>query len=125
MATKPKTNIVTVNPTMVADQLRDIATQVQSGTIKSYEIKQTPTSVTISIDSTDGTQRIIKKQDARPGLVRSTTEHIQKQTPQARRQVVKELVQEGLSQQEIAKRTMMSQKTVSNDIGKLKEDGEL
>lgn len=126
MATKKSTtSLVTINNTRVADQLRDLAEQVQSGAIKSYEFKQTANSVTFAIDSTDGNNRVIKHQDVRPGLFRNTTEHIQKQTAEERRRVVKELKLEGLSQQGIARRTMRSQKTISNDINKLKADGEL
>jgi len=126
MATKKiSTSLTTINNARVAEQLRDLAEQVQSGAIKSYEFKQTANSVTFSVDSADGNHRIIKHQDARPGLVRNTTEHVQKQSPEERRQVVKELKLEGLSQQEIAKRTMRSQKTISNDIDRLKKDGEL
>lgn len=126
MATKkPSTSLATINNTRVAEQLRDLAEQVQSGAIKSYEFKQTANSVTFAVDSADGNNRVIKHQDVRPGLIRNTTEHIQKQTAEERRQVVKDLKLEGLSQQEIAKRTMRSQKTISNDINKLKADGEL
>ena len=127
MATNKSTNgaVVAINNERVAEQLRELAEKVQSGTIKSYEFKQTANSVTFSVDSADGSERIIKHQDARPGLVRNTTERIQKQAPEERRQVVKELKLEGLSQQEIAKRTLRSQKTISNDINKLMADGEL
>ena len=122
---KSITSLVTINNTRVADQLRDLAEQVQSGAIKSYEFKQTANSVTFAIDSADGSNRVIKHQDVRPGLLRNTTEHIQKQTAEERRQIVKELKLEGLSQQKIARRTMRSQKTISNDIKQLKVDGEL
>ncbi len=127
MVTK-KTNtslVTTINSARVSEQLHDLAEQIQSGFIKSYEFKQTANSVTFSVDSADGNSRVIKHQDVRPGLARNTTERIQKKTPEERRQVVKELKLEGLSQQEIAKRTIRSQKTISNDINKLKEDGEL
>ncbi|MBW7833629.1 MAG: hypothetical protein H3C29_10475 [Simplicispira suum] len=126
MATnQPSTSLTTINNAKVAEQLRDLATQVQSGAIKSYEFKQTANSVTFSVDSADGSQRVIKHQDVRPGLSRNSTEHIQKQSAEDRRTVVKELTLEGLSQQDIADRTITSQKTISNDIRKLKASGEL
>lgn len=126
MATKkPVASLATINSTRVAEQLRDLAEQVQSGAIKSYEFKQTANSITFAVDSADGNNRVIKHQDVRPGLIRNTIEHIQKQTAEERRRVVKDLKLEGLSQQEIAKRTMRAQKTISNDIKKLKADGEL
>ncbi|WP_152547199.1 HTH domain-containing protein [Delftia sp. RIT313] len=126
MATKKTTTaVVTLNNGRVAEQLRDLAEKVQSGEIGGYQFSQTANSITLTVDSADGNERLIKHRDARPGLVRTTTERIQKQAPAKRRIVVKELAQEGRTQQEIAARTMRSQKTISNDLAKLKKDGEL
>lgn len=122
---KPNTSLTTINSTRVAEQLRDLAEQVQSGTIKSFKFEQTANSITFTVDSADGNNRVIKHQDARPGLVRSTIEHVERLTAEERRSVVKDLTLEGFSQQKIAARTLRSQKTISNDITKLKADGEL
>lgn len=117
--------LASVNKDRVAAQLRDLAEQVESGVISGYEFKQTADSVSFIVDSADGNQRTIRQQTALPGLIREQTDRIAKQSPEARRQVVKALAQEGLPQVEIAKRTIRSQKTISNDIQRLKKEGEL
>jgi transposase len=48
-----------------------------------------------------------------------------KQKPDARRRTVKKLIQQGYTQTQIAEKTMYSQQTISNDVRRLKEDGEL
>ena len=111
--------------TSVADQLHALANQIQAGTIRQYEFKQTANTVTLTVDSADGNQRLIQKREVLPGLVREQSEYIEKLTPAERRETVKKLVREGLSQNEIARRTLMSQKTISNDIQRLKDDGEI
>ncbi len=118
-------DLTSLNNQQVAAQLHALAEQVQTGAIRGYEFKQTANSVSFTVDSADGKQRIIKKETVLPGLVRRQTDHVAQQPPAERRKVVKELAQEGLSQVEIAKRTLRSQKTISNDIQKLKDDGEL
>ena len=89
------------------------------------QFTQDENSVQFTADSADGKQRIIKHQNSIPGLQREQTEYVQKQNPVQRRKVVKQLVSEGMKQTEIAKRTMTSQKTISNDIKVLKEKGRL
>lgn len=121
----PSNSLVTVNKERVVTQLRELAEQVESGAISCYELKQTDSSITFTVDTADGHGRMIKHQSHAPGLLRENTEHIQKQPPHQRRKLVKTLVAENMPQTEIAKRTMTSQKTISNDIKRLKEDGEL
>lgn len=126
MVTKKSGNtLVTVNNERVAAQLRGLAEQVQSGAIRGYEFKQTDSSITFTVDSADGNKRMIKHQNVAPGLLRDQTEQIYKQDPAERRQLVKALVEEGMTQVEIAKRTISSQKTISNDIKRLRVNGEL
>jgi DNA-directed RNA polymerase specialized sigma24 family protein len=121
----PSNSLVTINKERVATQLRELAEQVESGAISCYELKQTDSSVTFTVDSANGQERMINHQDHIPGLRREQLEHIQKQSPQQRRELVKTLVAENMPQTEIAKRTMTSQKTISNDIRRLKNDGVL
>ena len=52
-------------------------------------------------------------------------EFTDKLSPQSRRADVKKMFLEGLTQTEIAEKTNCSQKTISNDIQKLKDSGEL
>ena len=124
--------IVVGNKAGVAAQLRSfakqielLAGQVESGAISRFQLTQEDSSITFTADSADGCQRVIKAQTHAPGLYRERTEHIQKQDPSQRRQLVKTLVAEGMTQTEIAKRTIRFQKTICNDIKKLREDGEL
>ena len=109
-----------------ANTLRSLALAIENGSVSSYEISQTRDGeLTIKADSSDGNKRIIQTQTKMNGYNRTSTEHIQKQTPYARRQTVGKFIKEGMSQTEIAQKTMFSQKTISNDVKKLREDGEL
>lgn len=129
VATKKRSSsqvLVSVNPEQAANQLRILADQLESGNIRNFKIEHSDNSIVVTADSNDGKERLIREQTAHGGgYVRNQTEHIKKQTPDQRREIVKGLAQEGKSQVEIAERTMVSQKTVSNDIKKLKDDGEL
>lgn len=105
--------------------LHTLAKKIESDEIAEYELKKTKNSMSLTIDSQDGKQRLIIKETQYVGFTRQQTELVEQQSPNERRKTVKALAQEGLSQTEIAERTMRSQKTISNDIRKLKEDGEL
>lgn len=110
----------------VAKQLRNLAAKVESGQVSSYQITQDKHSVSFTADSADGRSRIIKKQHSINGLHRESSEHIEKaHSPKKRREVVAVLHAEGKTQVEIAKRTITSQKTISNDIRWLKEHGKI
>ena len=120
-----KNELITNTSTNTANTLRTLANAIEQGTIKEYSITQKNNSLNISIDSLDGEERIIKNTVEMNGYTRNSNELILRQTPEKRREIVKELKQEGFTQKEIAKRTMCSQKTISNDIKKLKDDNEL
>ncbi|MGK9419280.1 winged helix-turn-helix domain-containing protein [Pseudomonas cedrina] len=109
---------------MVAKQLSDLAKIIQQGGVD-YTVQKKGDRMVFTVDSPDGTQRIIREADSMTGLVRESTELATKLPASQRRDVVKQLADEGLTQIEIAKRTMTSQKTVSNDIKVLKGAGEL
>ncbi|QOY68944.1 winged helix-turn-helix domain-containing protein [Pseudomonas sp. OST1909] len=109
---------------MVAKQLSDLAKIIQQGGVD-YTVQKKGDRMVFTVDSPDGTQRIIREADSMTGLVRESTELATKLPASQRRDVVKQLSDEGLTQIEIAKRTMTSQKTVSNDIKVLKRAGEL
>lgn len=106
----------------MANTLHALADAIEEGTIQKYRIEHGKNSLNISIDSSDGTERIITQQVEMNGYMKNSREHIQKQSPEERREVVQQLNKEGLTQKEIAERTMCSQKTISNDIKKLRED---
>jgi DNA-binding NarL/FixJ family response regulator len=99
---------------------------IEQGTVDNYKICQSSDgSITVKADSSDGMARIIQSQTQLEGYTLTSTQHIVKQKPDARRRTVKELFKQGYTQTEIAEKTMYSQKTISNDIRKLKKDGEL
>jgi DNA-binding NarL/FixJ family response regulator len=107
-----------------ADTLRKIADGIESGQISDYEITQTGKGfVNFMIDSSDGQDRLIQQHKVIKGVSRKTIETISKQTKDDRLDTVRELFNEGMTQEEIAKRTMTSQKTVSNDLKILREEG--
>lgn len=126
MSDEPQNELMVQSKTNVANTLRTLASAIEAGTVSRYEINQTSDgSITVKADSSDGAARVIQTQTAIEGYTRTSTEHIQKLPAQQRRSTVKALVQEGLSQIQIAEKTMYSQKTISNDIRKLRSDGEL
>lgn len=107
---------------LVAKQLNDLANLIQQGGVD-YTLQKKGDRLVFTVDSPDGTQRLIREAESMTGLVRETTELATKLPPPQRRNVVKQLADEGLTQVEIAKRTMTSQKTVSNDIEALRKQG--
>ncbi|MCP1338050.1 hypothetical protein NJR55_00460 [Idiomarina sp. M1R2S28] len=126
MSDKPQNELMVQSKTNVANTLRTLASAIEAGTVSRYEINQTSDgSITVKADSSDGAARVIQTQKAIDGYTKTATEHIQKLPAQQRRTTVKSLVQEGLNQTQIAEKTMYSQKTISNDIRKLRNDGEL
>lgn len=115
---QPKEEIINILQTLTAE--------IEQGTIRSYEISQSSSgSITIKADSSDGAARFIQIQTEMPGYTESITQKIKKQSPDVRRDTVQKLTKQGLTQTEIAERTLYSQKTISNDIRKLKESGRL
>ncbi len=118
--------LVAQSKTNVANTLRALASGIEKGTIGHYEIHQSSDgSITVKADSSDGKARIIQNQMDLEGYTHTSTQHIAKQKPDARRRTVKKLIKQGFTQTEIAEKTMYSQKTISNDVRKLQEDGEL
>lgn len=121
-----KNSLVVHAKSDVATTLRALADGIESGSISNYEITQKSDGfISVLADSSDGKQRIIKNQKNINGLQRESSEHIRKLVPNERRELVRELHIEGMTQSEIAKRTMTSQKTISNDIKILREEEEI
>jgi DNA-binding NarL/FixJ family response regulator len=123
---KEETGLMVQSKTSVVSTLRTLASAIESGDISQYNISQSGDgSITVKADSSDGSQRMIQTKTDMNGYSKVSTEHIQKQTPKARRKIVLAMTEDGLSQVEIAEKTMVSQKTISNDIAKLREKGKL
>jgi len=125
-ADKNNKGLVTIAQENASNTLRSLAQAIKNGTVSNYEFSQASDgSIRFQADSPDGTQRVIQTQQNANGYQRTSTERIQKQSPEDRRQTVKHLIGEGLTQSQIAQRTLYSQKTISNDVRRLREDGEL
>jgi DNA-binding NarL/FixJ family response regulator len=117
--------LVVQSKTNVANTLRALASGIEQGTVGHYEIHQSSDgSITVKADSSDGMARVIQSQTQLEGYTLTSTQHIAKQKPDARRRTVKKLIEQGHTQTQIAEKTMYSQKTISNDVRKLQEDGE-
>lgn len=121
-----KNELIAQPESNIPNTLRALANAIESGQIKNYEFSQNSDGLTtVKVDSSDGKQRMIQTQQDQEGYNKVSTEYIKKQEPKIRRDVVLNLVNEGLNQTEIAEKTMVSQKTVSNDIKILKEKNKL
>lgn len=112
---------VITQPEVIAAALMECANAVKQGA--SITFQQDGNKTVFTVDSPDGTQRMIREHTLMDGLFRQSTEIAQKQPIEQRREIVRHLAEEGLTQVEIAQRTMTSQKTVSNDIQFLREHG--
>jgi DNA-directed RNA polymerase specialized sigma24 family protein len=108
--------------------LRKLAMAIESGSITSYDITQSGDgAIKVAIGSHEAQQRppAPVPRSSVPAAPRMVREFTDKLSPQSRRADVKKMFLEGLTQTEIAEKTSCSQKTISNDIQKLKDSGEL
>lgn len=126
MADKHGNQLMAQSKTTATTTLRTLADAIEAGNVSRYEINQTSEgSITIKADSSDGKSRMVRTQKEADGYTRISTEHIQKLSAEQRRKTVKTLSREGMNQTQIAERTMYSQKTVSNDLRMLRDQGEI
>ncbi len=112
----------------VANKLRDLADELQTGKIQNVECATYNGVTNISFDSPDGNIRLIEEVSSHGGLSQRVVTRGEKLSTEQRREAVKAMVLDkrtNFTQAMMAKRTMTSQKTISNDIKKLRESGEL
>jgi len=101
--------------------LKALAEAIENDEISQYKIEQNSNGITnIIIDSADKSERIINSNLELNGYQSSTQVRVKKQKPEERRKIVEQLYNQGMTQAEIATHTMTSQKTISNDINKIK-----
>jgi DNA-binding NarL/FixJ family response regulator len=114
-------------PKEVPKEVKDIATAIAEGKFKNAEMKwRDDGSVFFSADSPDGKARLILEKQEFAGVIEESKISISKPSNvEERLQRVETLRKRGLTQAEIARVTMTSQKTVSTDIQKLVERGVL
>lgn len=114
-----KKEIQTTNTNPIKGALENILSNLDN--ISDYEIKQKNNKTTIKVDSKDKTERKIITYEEQGANYNSTTiTNVKEMSIEERRKLVKKLDSEGMSQSEIASKTMRSQKTISNDLNKIK-----
>ena len=81
-----------------------------------FEVSKKDNKTIVKVDSNNGQSRTIITVEKQGPLNRTTVSQITKPSVQERRKIVSTLHAEGKSQTEIANITMVSQKTISNDL---------
>ena len=109
---------------LVPAEIHDIAQAIADGRVKNAKMEWTNGSISFVADSADGTARFVLEKQEFGGVVSEAKTNIPKPSDKEQRlQRVKVLKEQGKTQVEIAKFTMTSQRTVSNDIKELKSSG--
>ncbi len=126
MSKKKKNEIEKISAANAVSTLNSLAQGIADGTIGGYSFNHSSDgTISFKVDSPDGQNRVIRNHYKADGYSRDSEEQIRKMPPEERRNVVKKLLDEGRTQTEIADRTMYSQKTISNDVRKLKDRGDI
>jgi Fic family protein len=109
----------------IPTEVKDIANAIAQGEVKNAKMEwRSDGTVVFSADSPDGKARIIMEKIQFAGVTEESRINVSKPTNvEERLQRVEVLHKRGMTQTEISKITMTSQKTVSNDIQKLKARG--
>ena len=111
-------------PSNIPTEVKDIANAIAQGQVKNAKMEwRSDGSVIFSADSPDGKSRILVEKVQFAGVTEESKISVSKPNIEERLQRVEVLHKRGMTQQAISKFTMTSQKTVSNDIHKLKERG--
>jgi len=104
------------------DTLGQLQEAVQESQISSFEVKNDGATTTVIINSLDKKERIIDTKYSVNGYSENTSIRIKKTSPTERKKIVKKLYENGKTQLEIAQKTLVSQKTISNDINEMKNE---
>ena len=115
------------SPAKIPTEVKEIAEAIASGNVKNAKMEWNDDgSVKFSADSPDGSARIIMHKHEFAGISQESKINISKPSnKQERLERVQVLHNQGKTQTEIARYTMTSQKTVSNDIQELKQEGRI
>ena len=112
------------NPKLdIVETLRNIANGLENGELDNVSINK-HSNGSMEIITNKNNERTIINEQKLPGYDKSSVEIIKNQKPKDRRKTVCQLKREGLTQTEIAKKTNVSRKTISNDIKYLKDNKE-
>jgi len=112
-------------PSKIPMEVKDIAEAIANGQVRNAKMEwRSDGSVIFSADSPDGRSRIIMEKLQFAGVTEESKINVSKpMNIEERLQRVEILRKRGMTQEEIKKITMTSQKTVSNDIKLLKKRG--
>ena len=118
------------SPAMRTDlpqEVRDVVSLINSGQVASWSLQQSSDGTTKFQGRTGDGKSAILIEKFSVGTYSRTTTETTKRAPsiEERRKQVKALHNHGLTQVEIAARVIRSQKTISDDIKALRNDGEI
>ncbi|MCG3695465.1 hypothetical protein [Aliarcobacter butzleri] len=110
-------NNVTSGNVTAQNILNTLVSEIPSiSTISNFDISRKNNKTTVKVDSEDGSSRTIVTFEKQRNFTQTTVTNSSKGTIQERRELVGNLRKEGKSQSEIASMTMVSQRTIANDL---------
>ena len=110
-------NNVTSGNITAQNILNTLVSEIPSiSTISNFDISRKNNKTTVKVDSEDGNSRTIVTFERQRNFTQTTVTNSSKGTIQERRELVSNLRKEGKSQSEIASMTMVSQRTIANDL---------
>ena len=110
-------NNVTSGNITAQNILNTLVSEIPSiSTISNFDISRKNNKTTVKVDSEDGNSRTIVTFVRQRNFTQTTVTNSSKGTIQERRELVSNLRKAGKSQSEIASMTMVSQRTIANDL---------
>ena len=110
-------NNVTSGNITAQNILNTLVSEIPSiSTISNFDISRKNNKTTVKVDSEDGNSRTIVTFERQRNFTQTTVTNSSKGTIQERRELVSNLRKAGKSQSEIASMTMVSQRTIANDL---------
>ena len=107
-------NNVTSGNITAQNILNTLVSEIPS--ISNFDISRKNNKTTVKVDSEDGNSRTIVTFERQRNFTQTTVTNSSKGTIQERRELVSNLRKAGKSQSEIASMTMVSQRTIANDL---------
>ena len=115
-------NNVTSGNITAQNILNTLVSEIPSiSTISNFDISRKNNKTTVKVDSEDGNSRTIVTFERQRNFTQTTVTNSSKGTIQERRELVSNLRKAGKSQSEIASMTMVSQRTIANDLKIIKK----
>ncbi len=116
-----------LSPSVIPREVKDIALAIAEGQVKNAKMEwKSDGTVLFSADSPDGMSRVLLQKVEFAGVIEESKTNITKpRNVEERLDRVEVLRKRGMTQTEISRLTLTSQKTVSNDVKRLIEGGRL